>query len=467
MFLVNYRRLYYNKNNLREFILRYRIGNTNKEEKSMDYQNARSYIDEAHRFGGEMGLETITGLLRRLGNPQDDLEFIHIAGTNGKGSVGAYLASVLQEAGYRIGRFISPTLYAYRERIQINGIYISREDFGRLMDPVVQAMEEMRQAKEALPSPFEIETALSFLYYREKKCDLVLLECGMGGLTDATNVIRNTRLAVITSVSMDHMEYLGDTIGKIAAQKAGIIKPGSVVVTCLQHPEAAAAISAACRKSRNLLAVGRACDAKVLESDLEHLTFTYRERTVTIHLAGAHQLENAVLALTGAEALRNLGYEITEQQIRDGFEKARWNGRFTVLRKKPYFIVDGAHNPDAAEKLRQSLRMYFPEKRLIFLMGVLKDKQYDRIAAILAPMAEAVIAMETPDNSRALSAEELADTVRYYNPNVLVAGSLAQAVQMGYAQAGEDDVIVAFGSLSFTGELTKIAEAHEYPCKHA
>lgn len=422
----------------------------------MDYQKARSYIDEAHRFGGEMSLGTITRFLDRLGNPQDDLQFIHIAGTNGKGSVGAYLASVLQEAGYRIGRFISPTLYAYRERIQINGNYISKEDFGRLMDPVAAAIEQMKQANETLPSPFEIETALSFLYYREKKCDMVLLECGLGGLNDATNVVRNTRLAVITSISMDHMEYLGNSLGEIAKQKAGIIKPGAVVVTCLQQPEAAAVISAECRNGKNLLAVGKAYDAKVQEFDLQHLTFTYRGRTVTIHLAGAHQLENAVLALTGIQALIDQGYEITEEQIRIGFEKTRWNGRFTILKKEPYFIVDGAHNPDAAKKLKQSIQMYFEDKRLIFLMGVFKDKQYDQIASILTPMADTVIVMETPDNPRALPADELAKTVKHYNQNVITAASLEDAVQKGFELAEENDVIVAFGSLSFTGDLTRI-----------
>ena len=400
----------------------------------MDYQKARSYIDEAHRFGGEMSLKTITDFLERLGNPQNDLQFIHIAGTNGKGSVGAYLASVLQEAGYKIGRFISPTLYAYRERIQINGEYISKEDFGRWMDPVVSAMEEMKKAGEPLPSPFEIETALSFLYYREKKCDLVLLECGMGGSNDATNVIRNTRLAVITSISMDHMEYLGNT----------------------QQPEAAVVIASECRKGHNLLAVGKAYDAQVMEFDLQHLTFTYRGRTITIHLAGAHQLENAVLALTGIEALINMGYEISEEQIQAGFEKTRWNGRFTILKKEPYFILDGAHNPDAAKKLKKSIEMYFSGRRLIFLMGVFKDKQYDKIASILAPMADTIIAMETPDNPRALPAVELAGVLSKYNQNVLLAGSLESAVQKGFELAGEKDVIVAFGSLSFAGDLTRI-----------
>ena len=427
----------------------------------MEYEKARSYIDESHRFGGEVSLKAITGFLARLGNPQDDLQFIHIAGTNGKGSVGAYLASVLQEAGYKIGRFVSPTLYAYRERIQINGNYITREDFGRLMDSIAGAIEEIKKNQEPLPSPFEIETALSFLYFREQKCDLVLLECGMGGLNDATNVIKNTQLAVITSISMDHMEYLGESIGEIARQKAGIIKPGATVVTCLQRPEAAAVISSVCREGRNLLAVGKAYDARVLKSDLEHMTFTYRGETWTIHLAGAHQLENAVLALTGIQALIDRGYEISVQQIKDGLEKTRWNGRFTVLRENPYFIVDGAHNPDAALKLKKSLDMYFPGKRKIFLMGVFKDKQYDKIAEILAPVADTVIAMETPDNPRALPAKQLAETVSSYNDRVLTAKSLEQAVELGFQTAKPEDVIVAFGSLSFIGDLTKIVSKED------
>lgn len=422
----------------------------------MDYKKARSYIDEAQRFGGEISLKAITRFLEYLGNPQDDLKFIHIAGTNGKGSVGAYLESVLREAGYRIGRFVSPTLYEYRERIQINGSYIREEDFGRLMDPIAAALGQMEKNGEEMPSPFEIETGLSFLYFREEKCDLVLLECGMGGEMDATNVIKNTELAVITSISLDHMEYLGDTIEEIARQKAGIIKPGATVVTCLQQPQAAVEIEKACKKYRNLLAVGKYYDGKVLESDLEHMTFTYAGMTITIHLAGAHQLENAIVALCGVMALNDRGYEISEEQIVQGFAKARWSGRFTVLQKEPYFIVDGAHNPDAAKKLKKSLKMYFPGKRMIFLMGVLKDKQYDEIAAILAPMADTVITMETVDNPRALSAVELADTVKKYNSHVRIAQSLEDAVEQGFALAEKEDVIVVFGSLSFTGEITRI-----------
>ncbi len=424
----------------------------------MNYKEARSYIDEAQRFGGEISLVTITEFLGELGNPQDDLKFIHIAGTNGKGSVGAYLGSVLKEAGYQVGRFVSPTLYEYRERIQINGEYITEEDFAWAMEQMLPALEERKKQGKSLPSPFEIETALSFLYYRKKRCDLVLLECGMGGKMDATNIIKTTELAVITSISLDHMEYLGDTVGKIAEQKAGIIKPDASVVTCLQQPEAAIAIEKACRLNKNLLAVGKAYNATILESDLEHMTFSYGERTITIHLAGAHQLENAVLALTGIQALIFRGYDISEEQIQKGFENAQWNGRFTILQKEPYFIVDGAHNPDAAWKLKKSIQMYFPRKNLIFLIGIFKDKQYEAIASILTPIAQEVVVMETPDNPRALSVEALAETVQKYNKNVHKAKSLTEAVEKGFDLADKDDVIIAFGSLSFTGELTALVK---------
>ena len=429
----------------------------------MDYIKARTYIDESHRFGGEMGLEAITCLLEKLENPQEALQFFHIAGTNGKGSVGAYLAAVLQEAGYRIGRFISPTLYEYRERIQINGVYIEEEAFGRLMDPVVKAIGELEEEHKPLPSPFEIETAISFLYYKEKKCDFVLLECGMGGKTDATNVIRNTKLAVITSISMDHMEYLGNTLGEIAGQKSGIIKPGCRVVTCRQEKEAMDVIEGESKRLGCPLYVGDKTEAELVAADLDHMVFRYQKETYTIHLAGSHQLENAVLALAGIRALQDTGYQISREQIRNGMEKARWNGRFTILKKDPYLVVDGAHNPDAARKLQESLRMYFPDREFVFLMGVFRDKQYEAIAKRMAPMAREIIAMETPDNPRALPAKELGEVLcRYKTPEqVYVADSLEKALQLGMKLAKKEDVIVAFGSLSFIGDLTKFSEKLE------
>ena len=282
----------------------------------------------------------------------------------------------------------------------------------------------------------------------------------MGGRLDATNVIRNTKVAVLASISMDHMEYLGNTLGEIAGQKAGIIKPGSRVVTCRQEKEAMDVIERESKKLRCPLYVGDKAEAELVTADLDHMVFRYQKETYTIHLAGSHQLENAVLALAGIRALQDTGYQISGEQIRSGMEKARWNGRFTILKKDPYLVVDGAHNPDAARKLQESLRMYFPNREFVFLMGVFRDKQYEAIAERMAPMAREIIAMETPDNPRALPAKELGEVLcRYKTPKqVYVADSLEEALQLGMKLPGKEDVIVAFGSLSFIGDLTKLSE---------
>ena len=421
----------------------------------MDYYKAREYIKDAEQVVSEMGLLNISNLLERVGNPQDDLKFIHIAGTNGKGSVLAGISTILVDAGYRIGRYISPTLYAYRERIQVNGQYIEREAFARHMTQIAAAINPMITAGLDRPSVFEIETALSFLYFKERKCDLVVLESGMGGRDDATNIVSNTIMAVLTPISMDHMEYLGDSLTEIALNKAGIIKPEAVVISARQEPDVEEAIWAYCTESGNSLVVAKPQEAVVRESTVERQTFRYHGEEVTIMLAGAHQVENAVLVLECIGALNHLGYHISKENIQAGFLKTKWDGRFTVIAREPYFIVDGAHNPAAAEKLRQSLKMYFPKRRLIFIMGVLKDKQYDKIAEIMAPMADWVFTIEAPDNPRALDARELAAAVAQYNHHVIACESIKDAVKRSFKAVKEEDVIVAFGSLSFIGEVTK------------
>lgn len=219
-------------------------------------------------------------------------------------------------------------------------------------------------------------------------------------------------------------------------------------------------IEQVCKEQGCPLYVGEKTQAELVAADLDHMVFTYREETYMIHLAGSHQLENAVLALAGIRALQDAGYRISFEQIRNGMEKARWNGRFTILRKNPYLVVDGAHNPDAAKKLQESLRMYFPDREFVFLMGVFRDKQYDAIAKRMAPMAKEIVAMETPDNPRALPAEKLGEVLKKYQSpeHVHVAGSLEEALQLGEELAKKEDVIVAFGSLSFIGDLTKLSE---------
>lgn len=424
----------------------------------MDYKEARAYIDDAWKYAGDMGLFNTENLLERLGHPEDDLEFIHIAGTNGKGSVAAYIATVLQCAGYRVGRYVSPTIYSYRERIQINEEYISKEDFTIYMEQLIPVMQQMEAEGLQHPTPFEIETVLSFLYFRDQKCDIVVLECGMGGATDATNVIRTTKMAVLTSISLDHVGVLGNDLLEIAANKAGIIKLGAIVVMGRQEPQVEDAVWAICMEKGNPFIAAKPQEAVVRDVTVEHQTFRYHGSEITISLAGSPQIENAVLALECIQALCQLGFNVTNEEIEKGFLETRWEGRFTVLSRNPYFIVDGAHNVDAAMKLRQSIMTYFPQKRLIFIMGMFRDKDYRQVAGLMAKMADCIFTVTPPDPVRALPAEEFARVIREVNPKVTACTSLKEAVGRSFVAANSEDAILSFGSLSFVGEVTRLVK---------
>lgn len=422
----------------------------------MEYREARVYLDEMAKYGSVLGLDNMKEMLRRLGNPQDELIFIHISGTNGKGSVLAYLSTILKEAGYRVGRYISPTLFAYRERIQVNEEYIEKESLARLTGRVAEAVEAM--VLEGLPHPtaFEIETALGFLYFRERQCDLVVLETGLGGLEDATNVVQTTILEVITSISMDHMGFLGSTLSEIAANKAGIIKPGTTVVSVKQKPEAMRVIEQTCRQKNCVLRTASADQATDIVYGYDGQRFSYKgDCGFEISLAGSCQIENAVLAVEAVKGLRSLGYEITDAQLRVGLKRTRWKGRFSVIAKEPLFIIDGAHNREAAEVLEKSIEMYFTNRRIFYIMGVFRDKEYEEIVKKTVPLASHIITIQTPGNDRALPAEELTRVVKKYNRSVETAENIEDAVQKSLRKANKEDVIIAFGSLSFLGEITR------------
>ena len=403
-----------------------------------------------------MGLGAVTALLEEMGNPHRELACIHIAGTNGKGSVGAHIASVLAKAGYRTGRFVSPTLYGYRERIQIDETWIAEKEFAACMKQTWAAVRRMLAAGKACPSPFEIETALAFYYFREKKCDFVVLECGMGGATDATNVISRTQLAVMTSISLDHMDYLGRTLEEIAENKAGILKPGAVMVTGRQEPAAARTLARICEEKGNRMVTACPDEAVVKASDMDGQQFVYRGFAASIQLAGEHQIDNAVLAIEALWELRRQGFGITDEQIREGMAATVWRGRLTRLRRNPDFLVDGAHNPDAARQLKKALERYYPGRELVFLMGMYRYKQVEEICRIMAPMAKEIFAIETPGDSRALSAEELAERIAPFNSAVRACRTLEAGSEWACGAAGSEGVVVAFGSLSFIGELTGI-----------
>ena len=410
-------------------------------------------MDEVSKYGSVLGLESMRELLHRLGDPQNELKFIHISGTNGKGSVLAYLSTILSGAGYRTGRYISPTLFSYRERIQVDGEYIEKESLACHVTAIAAAAEDMQKAGLPSPTVFEIETALAFLYFKEKRCDIVTLEVGCGGLLDATNVITTTLMEVIASISMDHTDLLGDTLAKIAAQKAGIIKPDTMVVSAQQKSEAAQVIEDTCKEQHCILQMVDESKISNVHYGAEGQTFSYKTwENVAISLAGSYQIKNAALALEGVETLRKLGYALSDQQVREGLLHTVWRGRFTTLRRDPTVIIDGAHNPAAALELKESLERYFPGKTLYFVMGMFKDKDYAQVIDLTAPLARHIITVETPGNPRAMPARELAEAVGKVNPSVEWADSVAHGVEKALAMAGKEDAVIVFGSLSFLGE---------------
>lgn len=422
----------------------------------MNYKEARNYLNHIAKQGSCLGLERMKELLDQLGNPQDTLKFIHISGTNGKGSVLAYLSTILTGAGYHTGRYLSPTLFSYRECIQIDGNEIEEESLALHTTTIAEAIKAMRKKNVGMPTLFEVETALAFLYFKEKQCDIVVLETGLGGALDATNVIQTTLLEVITPIRMDHMALLGDTLEKIAVQKAGIIKPRTRVVSAPQKPEAERIITKVCREKNCICQTVDLSQLTDICYGYETQSFTYRSwQHAKISLAGSYQIPNAALALEAVEALRIIGYSLSDQQVYDGLLYTHWRGRFTVLCKKPVVILDGAHNPDAAEALRYSLQLYFKGKKLYYIFGMFRDKDYQKVIALTAPLAEHIITVEAPNNPRALSAETLAKAVAAVNPSVEAANSIQDAVDKSMEYAKKEDAIIVFGSLSILGEAEK------------
>ena len=428
----------------------------------MNYTEARVYLDEVSKYGSVLGLENMRELLGRLGNPQDDLKFIHISGTNGKGSVLAYLSTILSGGGYRTGRYISPTLFSYRERIQVDEQKIEKESLAHHVTAIAKVIEEMKAENAGNPTAFEVETALAFLYFKEKDCDIVVLETGLGGALDATNIIKTTVMEVIAPISMDHMEFLGDTLEKIAMQKAGIIKPHTAVVSASQEPDAKKVLDHVCKENQcSMYMVDPAQITDVLY-DVEEQQFSYKNwKNVKITLAGSYQILNAALALEGVEELRRLGYHLSEEQVRQGLYRAVWRGRFTLLSKNPAVIIDGAHNPGAAKELKHSLDLYFKGKDLYYIFGVFQDKDYQEVIRLTAPLAKHIITVQTPGNPRALPANELKETVQAVNPSVEAAQSIQEAVKKSLQLAKNEDAIIIFGSLSFLGEAERAVKSEE------
>ena len=433
--------------------------------------NYISLIEELKKRGSVPGLDAIEGLLEELGHPEDNLKIVHIAGTTGKGSIFAYLSSILIAAGFKVGRYISPTISCYEERFQINGEYITKDKLARLYNIVEEAMKREEEKTGLKPTLFEVETAISFLYFKEEKVDYALIEVGMGGRMDATNVIRHPELTVISSISYDHQAFLGDTLEEIAWQKAGIIKESCPVVLSENSDEVCKVIEQEATKKKVKCIEIKPTDYEVLSETPYGSTFLWKEQRYETKLPGRHQVSNAVTALAASEYLFRKDYEknnarkaiakkLDEMNVKSaqqgGIIRTCWPGRLEVLKKEPLFYRDGAHNPDGAKKLAAFLQKYFTNKKIIYIMGVLKDKEYKKMLRYLMPMAKEVYVFK-PNNERGLSAQILADTIKEVaDVSVTIESDVNAAVFRALDTAKPDDVLVACGSLSFMEEMEDI-----------
>ena len=409
-------------------------------------------IDYIHSFQWEKhapGLGRMRQLLQMLGDPQKELKFVHVAGTNGKGSTRAMLASVLKAAGYRVGLNTSPYIVTFHERIRVDGEMISDEALAALTERVRPAAEAMEEH----PTEFELITAIAMLYFKEQNCDIVVLEVGLGGGLDASNVIDCPEVAVLTAMGMDHAALLGPTLADVAAAKAGIVKEGGTVVSYGGCPEADAVFRKVCAEQNADL---READFSRLENialDLTGGTFDMRPyRGLRVSLAGAYQVRNAAVVITAAEVLREKGWNIPEEAVAQGLANVRWPGRFEVLREKPLFLLDGAHNAHGMRAAAESLRMLLPKEKVTLVLGILADKDVEEMLDLVAPLAKRAFVIR-PDSPRALPAESLCELLCARGVESLPCETVEAAVGAAVDAEGEDGAVCALGSLYLSGAV--------------
>lgn len=416
----------------------------------MDYKQALEYINGTSWRGSKLGLERITELLARMGNPQAGLRFIHVAGTNGKGSICAMLSSVLRRAGFKTGLFTSPYLSRFNERMQINGKQIGDDELAA----IVEEIKTHADAMDEHPTEFEMMTAAAMKWFADCACEIVVLEVGLGGRYDATNVVPCPECCVIANIGLDHTAILGDTLSEIAYEKAGIIKYGVPVIMYQQYGETMETVRDVCREMSAELYVPDFEDIAVEFDSLDGQVFSYRGASYALPLLGAHQARNAATAIEAIGVLRKLGWVIDDDAVEAGLYSVTWPARFEILHAdEPWFVLDGGHNPQCASALRECIEHYFPENKRVALVGVLKDKDYRTIAQTLAPLFDACVCV-TPETPRALPADELADLFKPHCGEVCVADSIEDGVDLARDIAMENDAMVcAFGSLYICGQI--------------
>ena len=428
----------------------------------MNYQEALEFIEKSHKFGMKLGLENTFKLLELLGNPQDKLKFIHVAGTNGKGSVCSFISSILKEEGYKVGLYTSPYLETFTERIRLNGNNIPEKDVARIITIMKEKIDKMVSEGYSYPTEFEIETVMAFYYYYEQEVDYVVLEVGLGGRYDATNVIKSL-VSVITSISLDHTGILGDTLGKIAYEKAGIIKEDSITVVYKQSKEAEEVIKSVCKEKNTRYIEADFENLVIKKSDINSQIFDCiiideKFENMEISLIGDHQINNAVLALTVIKVLKDeKNIKISDNSIKKGLTNTKWAGRIEKIGDNPIFIIDGAHNEDGAKSLARALENHFNGKKMTLLIGMLKDKDIDSVLQILINKFEKVITT-TPDSDRAINSEELKEMIEKYIDNVISIPKIEDAVKYILENAEKDEIIISAGSLYMIGHVRQLVK---------
>lgn len=417
----------------------------------MTYEEALQYFDQTDLRGSYLGLEEISKVLDQLGNPEKQLKFVHVAGTNGKGSTATLLESCLRKAGYRVGLYTSPHLVRYNERFKVNGQEISDELIASATERVKGVLDTLEKA----PTQFELMTCIGFCCFLEAGCDIVVLEVGLGGRADTTNVIPVPEAAVITRIGLEHTEILGDTLQKITAEKAGIVKVGGTVILGDPTPEVFGVTEEICRQRGAELILSDPAEAKPLSRSVEGQKFSWKQYPeISLSLLGKHQLQNGCTVLATIEALRGKGWNIPDEAVLEGFRTTVWPGRFECVSQNPTIIIDGGHNQQCAEAIADALNEYFPGKKCTFLIGVMADKNFKGIFDALLPLAEKVHAV-TPDSPRALKAPRLCEKLaeEYGFTNAVPYETLDDALCALRQGAKTEDLICICGSLYMVGDV--------------
>lgn len=419
----------------------------------MTYPQSLSYIHSLRRFGKKAGLTKITRLLELLGDPQKRLKFVHIAGTNGKGSTAAMTASVLQQAGYKTGLFVSPFVVDFTERIQINGAYIPPQELARVTEIVKQQVEVVTNELDC-PSEFEVVTAIGLYWFAEQGCDLVCLEVGLGGRFDPTNAIDRPLVAVITNIGLDHTDILGDTIEKIAFEKCGIIKAGGTVVCYPVLDADALAVILQCVSERGgRLIMGNPNAAVVVRDEIFSSTVRYGDLTLTLPLGGRHQVYNLITVLCVVEELKKQGFAVSDEAIVQGIAAVRFPARLETLHRHPRIVLDGGHNPQGLKTVADTASRV--QGTRVLILGSLGDKDYREGARLLAPLFDHVFTV-TVHSARGIGAQQLCETVRDYNPACTPCEDLNEAVSLAIKAAGADGCVFVCGSLFLAAEIRPI-----------